>query len=266
MKLRHLRWLTLAAIGCLALPALATAQDFNKTYRLEPGGTVNIRAVSGNIRVSGTDSPAVVVTAYKEGRDRDQVEIVDRSSANSVDVRDKYPENCQCDVGVRFEVQVPKGLNLTFNSISSVSGSVEVSNVTGKLAAKSVSGNVAVRNITGPVQATSVSGNVIVGEIHGTVSAKSTSGEVKVDITQLEGSEGMEFASISGDVIVTMPPSLDAEVEMSVLSGDLKTDFPLTIEKKENGPGQKAHGMIGNGSRKVRLTSVSGDVRLLKYN
>ncbi|HWQ35496.1 MAG TPA: hypothetical protein VNQ79_21805, partial [Blastocatellia bacterium] len=60
------------------------------------------------------------------------------------------------------------------------------------------------------------------------------------------------------------PENLDASVEMSVLSGSLKTDFPLQIEKPEYGPGQKAHGQPGSGSRRLKMSSVSGNVSLVR--
>ncbi|HWQ34700.1 MAG TPA: hypothetical protein VNQ79_17755, partial [Blastocatellia bacterium] len=60
------------------------------------------------------------------------------------------------------------------------------------------------------------------------------------------------------------PENLDASVEMSVLSGSLKTDFPLQIEKPEYGPGQKAHGQPGSGSRRLKMSSISGNVSLLR--
>src|SRR5262249_182443 len=117
--------------------------------------------------------------------------------------------------------------------------------------------------VAGAVNAISTSGNVHVGEINGTVSGKSTSGNVEVEITQLNGASDMEFASISGDVQVKLPANLDADVKMSTLTGGLKTDFPLTIEESERGPGRRAAGRIGGGSRNLRLSSTSGSVSLL---
>src|SRR5262249_62245616 len=150
-----------------------------------------------------------------------------------------------------------------FEPISSTSGDVEVTGVSGDLRAKSTSGNVTVRGVAGAVNARSTSGNVHVGEINGTVSGKSTSGNVEVEIVQLGGAGDMEFASTSGDVRVKLPGNLDADVRMSTLSGGLKTDFPLTIEESERGPGRRATGRVGTGSRSLRLSSTSGSVSLL---
>jgi hypothetical protein len=248
----------------IGVPALVSAQDFRQTYRLERGGTIIIGNVSGDVKVTGTNSDSVTVTGTKTGRDLDQVSVEDRSTGNTVEIRAKYPEHCRnCNASINFQVEVPSGASFRFEHISSVSGNVEVASVQGQLNAKSVSGNVVVRNITGPVNAQSVSGEVHVEQVVGSVNAKSTSGNVSVDISRLEGNDAMEFASVSGNVEVKVPAGLNADAELSVLSGSLKTDFPLQIEERNSGPGRRAHGQIGGGERRLKMSSVSGNVSLL---
>ncbi len=264
MKHLQLRLAIIAVFVCLVLSLSATAQDFRKSYEIGAGGSVNVRNVSGNVTVTGYEGETILVLGFKEGRDRDRVSVEDNSSGNIVDVRARYPENCDCNASINFEVKVPRGGNYKFDAISSVSGDVEVTGVNGPLRAKSVSGNVTVKGITGAVNASSVSGNVHVGENNGEVSGKSTSGNIEVEILQLTGAGDMEFASVSGNVRVKLPGNLDADVRMSTLSGGLKTDFPLQIEEPERGPGRRATGRIGGGSRNLKLSSTSGSVSLLR--
>jgi DUF4097 and DUF4098 domain-containing protein YvlB len=262
MKQFQTRLAIFSALVCLLLSLNAAAQDFRKSYEIGQGGSISVRNVSGDVTVTGYEGSAVLVLGFKEGRDRDRVWVEDNSAGNNVDVRARYPENCDCNASIRFEVKVPR-VNYKFDPISSVSGDVEVTGVSGELRAKSTSGAVTVRGVTGAVNASSTSGNVHVGEINGTVSGKSTSGNVEVEIAQLSGAGDMEFASTSGNVRVKMPANLDADVRMSTTSGGLKTDFPLTIEEPERGPGRRATGRVGGGSRNLRLSSTSGSVSLL---
>jgi hypothetical protein len=254
----------LSALMFLLLSLTASAQDFRKSYELGSGGSISVRNVSGDVIVTGYEGETVLVLGYKEGRDADRLTVEDNSAGNRVDVRARYPENCDCNASIRFEVRAPRSGSFKYESISSVSGDVEVLGVAGDLRARSVSGNVTVRNVTGAVNASAVSGNVIVGEISGTVSGKSTSGNVEVDIVQLTGAGDLEFASVSGNVRVRIPGNLDAEVKMSTLSGGIKTDFPLTVEEPERGPGRRAAGRVGSGSRNLKLSSTSGNVSLLR--
>src|SRR5262249_46144214 len=153
--------------------------------------------ISGNVSVTGYDGNVVVVSGFKGGNDPDKVFIEDNSTADSVVIRLRYPENCRCDVNVNFQVQVPRSIKYNFDKISSASGNVEVKGVTGDLFAKSASGDVSVSGVNGAVQAGSASGDVRVENIVGTVSARSASGDVHVEIVRLEGTGNMEFSSAS---------------------------------------------------------------------
>jgi DUF4097 and DUF4098 domain-containing protein YvlB len=262
MKQFHIRLAIFSALAGLLLSLNAAAQDFRKSYEVGQGGSINVRNVSGDVTVTGYEGETVLILGFKEGRDRDLVSVEDNSTGNKVDVRARYPENCDCNASIRFEVKVPRG-TYKFDAISSVSGDVEVTGVSGDLRARSTSGSVTVKGVSGAVIASSTSGNVYVGEINGTVSGKSTGGNVEVEIVQLSGAGDMEFSSTSGNVRVKLPSNLDADVRMSTLSGGLKTDFQLNVEEPERGPGRRATGRVGGGSRNLRLSSTSGSVSLL---
>ena len=230
-------------VVCVCLSSLViVAQDFQKSYRLAQGNRVSIKNVSGDVIVKGYDGEAVTIRGFKEGRDRDKLEVEDLSDGNHIDISARYPKNCNCEASIRFEVNVPRNINLTYDAISSVSGDVEIDGAKGTVHAKAVSGDVKIINAQGTIRADSVSGDVHVERASGSVNAK----------------------SVSGDVSVSMPSNLGADVDLKTLSGDLKTDFGITIEKREHGPGKTAHGRLGEGSRRVKMSSVSGDVNLLK--
>lgn len=233
-----------SGILCLGLAATALGQDFQKSYPLGAGGQIHIGSISGDVIVTGYDGDAVVVKGYKEGRDRDRVDFDDRSTQGRVDVSVRYPRQCDCDASIRFEVQVPRSTSFDFEKLSSVSGSVDVSGIRGRISASSVSGEVRVRDVSGSVNAKSVSGNV------------------EVAISRLDGSDDMKFASVSGSVNVSMPAEIDADVDLSSLSGGISTDFPLQITKEQYGPRTFARGKLGNGTRRLQMSSVSGSLSL----
>lgn len=233
-----------AGVLTLALAASAQAQDFQKSYRIAAGGGISLSTVSGDVRVVGSGGDSIVVHGYREGRDRDLVTIEDNSTGERVSLRVRYPENCNCNASVRFEVQVPRSTSYVFDGLSSVSGDVEVTGVTGSVRAKTVSGNVRVQNIAG------------------SATVKTVSGSVEVEITRLEGTGDMKFEAVSGSVNVRLPANLDADIEISTVSGSLRTDFPIQVEEARYGPGRKARGRIGSGARSLRMSTVSGRVSL----
>ena len=247
MNKRLFRLSVISAVFSLAFAVTAAAQDFEKAYRIGAGGHVSVSNVSGDVIVTAYDGEAITVRGIKTGRDREMVEIEDRSSEGRVEVGARYPKRCNCDASIRFEVQVPRSISYNFDGISSVSGNVEISNVTGHVRASAVSGDVKVINVSG------------------SVSANSVSGDVRVEVDRLDGSDNMKFSTVSGDVTVRMPSNLDAEVDISSFSGTIKTDFPLEVREERHGTRAYARGRLGGGSRQLQMSSVSGDLSLRRF-
>jgi DUF4097 and DUF4098 domain-containing protein YvlB len=244
MNTRLIRLSLAAVLAGLALAASVSAQDFQKTYRIGAGGQIRIGNVSGDVVVTGYDGDSIVVTGTKKGRDRDQVEVEDRSGTTNVDIGVRYPKHCNCDASIRFDVQVPRSIKYDFDHISSVSGDVKVTGVTGRL------------------NASAVSGDVHIIDVSGSVSASAVSGDVKVEITRLDGSDDMKFNTVSGDVSVMLPGNLDADVDLSSFSGSIKTDFAIEVRSERFGSRNSARAKLGDGSRRLKMSSVSGDLSL----
>ncbi len=247
---------------CMAASVAASAQDFQKSYNLEAGGAVEIANVSGDINLTGYEGSAVVVSAYKEGRDRNDVEVEDNSTPGRISLRAKYPNNCNCDASIRFEVRVPRSANISFDKISTASGDLKAEGFAGRLHLSTASGNVSVSRVGGEIKANSASGNVRVNDATGTVNANSASGDVEVELTRIDGAGDMRFSSASGDVHVRMPTNIDARVSMSTVSGDIETNFPIEVKQNRHGSGSRAEGQLGSGARALKISSASGNVSL----
>jgi DUF4097 and DUF4098 domain-containing protein YvlB len=233
---------------CLFLVALLTpagikAQDFRRTYPLGTGGQLRVRNISGDVKISGYSGNSVEVTAYKVGRDRDKIQVEDKSYDNRLEFGVRYLENRNTNASVNFVIRVPQSVQYALE-ISSVSGNIQVAGVTSQTKLDSVSGDVTAQNITGVVSAHTVSGNL------------------NVEIRRLRGSDDLKISSVSGNIQVKAPPDLNADVKMSSVSGSLKTDFPIQIHEQKYGPGQSAGGRLGAGLNNIRLSTVSGRISL----
>jgi len=232
--------------GLVALLAVtAAAQDFQKSYQLPAGGSIRVGNISGDVSVTGYDGNAIVVTGTKQGPDKETVQIEDRSTSGTIDIGVRYPHHCNdCNASVQFQVQVPRSISYNYSGIHSISGDVNVTGITGRLNASTVSGTVHVTDVTG------------------SVSAKSVSGDVDVEISRLEGSDDMTFSTVSGSVNARMPAGLDGHVEMSSFSGTIDTSFPIQIQEDRFTSGHRASGQIGSGSRRLRMSTMSGNLTL----
>jgi len=242
---RIARFSMLSAIALVAASVSVSAQDFQKSYKIPAGGQVRVGNVSGDVSVSGYDGDVIIVKGTKTGADSSLLEIEDRSTDGRVDITVKYPKgHHNNEASVDFDVQVPRSMAFNFEGIGSVSG------------------DVAIKDVSGKIHASSVSGDVHISGVKGSVSASSVSGDVNVEISGLEGIDDMKFSAVSGDVNVTLPATLDAEVDMSTLSGDIDTNFGIEVKKEQYTPGRTARAKLGDGSRRVKMSSVSGSVSL----
>jgi DUF4097 and DUF4098 domain-containing protein YvlB len=241
--------------------ASVRAQDFQKTYPLPAGGQISISNVSGNIAVTGYNGTAVTVSGIRSGRDRNEVEIVDESTAGTVIVKVRYPSGGNYDADVNFTVQVPRGSQYRFDSLATASGDISVTDVAGDLTAKTASGDVTMQQVQGTVKASTASGDIRVAGAAGGVNARTASGNVDVELTSIEGDGPLAFSSASGDITVKVPARISADVALSTASGRAESDFPLTVDDRQT-HGRRLYGRIGSGALQLKMSTASGNVRL----
>ncbi|MGB7212086.1 MAG: DUF4097 family beta strand repeat-containing protein [Gemmatimonadales bacterium] len=65
----------------------------------------------------------------------------------------------------------------------------------------------------------------------------------------------------SGDVRITSPVGLNAKVDFETSSGDITTEFPVTLTSHER---DELHGTIGTGAGRLHVETGSGDITLHK--
>lgn len=242
---RNLWTFALAAVLAALLPgALASAQDLHKTYNIAPGGHIVIQNVSGEIKIIGYAGSTIVVDAVRIGRDRDLLKIEETSTNNQLELRVQYPDSGNCQAGVNFAVQVPAGVDFSFDRLGSVSGAIDISDVQGLIHANTVSGSISMENVSGTVEASTVSG------------------KVNAQMQRIVGAGALKFTSVSGSIQAKIPGGSLGNIDMSSLSGGIETDFPIAVE--ENHPGRSAHGTVGTGPNSIHITSISGKISLFK--
>jgi DUF4097 and DUF4098 domain-containing protein YvlB len=148
-------------------------------------------------------------------------------------------------------------------SVQSVSGDVSVGDVRGRLEVTATGGDVTVHNARADVAAHSVSGDVVLDHVEGQdVSAESVSGDIGFGGPIREGGR-YRFQSHSGDVTIRPEGGLNATISVSTFSGDLESDFPVTLT-----PGQgrfrprEFEFTVGSGNARLTLASFSGTIYL----
>jgi hypothetical protein len=250
----------LVAAPSVSLAQRGNAREFRWSKSLPAGQWVRVHNINGDVRVTAVDGDRVDVVGIRRGGsdwEGDDVRAEVHEGRDGVTICALWGEDSYCDERgshveshgrrergrIDFEVRLPRRLKLSANSVS---GHVEASGVGDEVHAASVSGNVRLDHVRAP-----------------SVTATSVSGDVDVSVDALTGDGDLRFTSVSGNVSLQLPRSLDADVRLKTVSGELDSEFPLTI-----GPGQSrigrrtVTGRIGRGGRELILTTVSGDVRL----
>ena len=232
------------------------------------------------------------------------IEVADRSGR--VEVRTEYPRRRNWSGGVDFTVSVPRDASV---ALRSVSGNVKVTNINGELRAESVSGDIVTmttkklrwaKTVSGDVDVSeaeadelsvgSVSGDVTVNRLKGSgFDAQTVSGDLRLtdvdfDHASLRSVSGdidyagrlarngrYQFQSHSGDIRVTPADSKGFAIEASTFSGDVRSDYALTLQSSQGnslapGPGRNraVRGSFGDAGATLTLQSFSGDIVLVK--
>jgi hypothetical protein len=147
-------------------------------------------------------------------------------------------------------------------SVDTGSGTVEVSRFRGtELSVDTGSGEVTATDIQSrELRIDTGSGDIRVsGATAPTVTLETGSGGVTADLRAEVAALVVETGS--GDIAVTAPGSLGAELEIETSSGDIETDFPLQVTRHSR---DHLVGRIGDGKGRIAIETGSGDVRLLK--
>ena len=164
-----------------------------------------------------------------------------------------------------------------------MSGDVNVEDVVHSATLESVSGNVQARTVEGDARLRSVSGDVDLSGVHGDVTLSSVSGhgyvrDARSRMVRMETVSGdleyagtfdptgtYDFRAHSGDIRLELPTDVGAALSIETFSGDINTDFPMTIQPNGDDHGPSRHHIettLGKGGAHVTVSTFSGDVEL----
>ncbi|WP_225101893.1 DUF4097 family beta strand repeat-containing protein [Streptomyces sp. CoH27] len=237
-------------------------------------GTVNVVGVeegSARLEVSEIEGPPLVVTeqggtltvAYEDLPWKGFLKWLDRKGRRrSAVVSLAVPAGTRVEVGVVDAGAVVSGIRGTA-LVKGVTGDTTLVGVSGPVRADTVSGNLEAQAVTGDLRFHSVSGDLTVVEGSGpSVRADSVSGSMIVDLDP-DGPTEVSLTSVSGEIAIRLPHPADAEVEANTASGTISNAFDGLRVHGQWGA-HKITGRLGAGTGRLRATTVSGSIALLR--
>src|SRR5256886_9367551 len=109
--LRAIALSTLLAAVVWAVPSFAISKEFNQSYTLQAGGSLELQNVNGTVDVQGWDRNEVEVHAVKTAKhkesDLERVSIEVDAKTDAVSITTRYPQNEGVEVAVAYTSPLP---------------------------------------------------------------------------------------------------------------------------------------------------------------
>lgn len=141
----------------------------------------------------------------------------------------------------------------------------------GDIVVEHVSGEIDVNNLNGAVTLTNVSGSVL---------AHSLNGQVVATLDSVTPGKPMSFSTLNGNIDVTLPADVKANVKMKSDNGSVYSDFDIKLDSSTRTPvveDGRSHGgryrvkidksMIGSingGGPEIQFTTFNGNIMIRK--
>ncbi len=228
---------------------------------------VKVGMVNGGITVKAYDGKEVVVEARVRGHENSRNEGGPKRLAISTTGLSVEEENNEVNINtesymhaIDVTVSVPVHTSLKLRAVND--GDIVVTGVDGELDVDDINGAVTLNNVSGSVVAHALNGHVY------------------ATLTRVEQKKAMAFSSLNGDIDVTFPADLKANVSIRSDRGDVFSDFDVQLKaaasqpevEDSRGKGGKyrvkidktVHGTINGGGPEIQFTNFQGQIYIRK--
>lgn len=277
----------LLATGIGSFGIQDTTPPFRWSEAMPAGSTIEVRGVIGGIRAEPASGREVTVVAtrargrhgipedveirvfrdsaganvlicavYPRGRWDDGGQALPRDPCEAA--RRRRDERAENDTRVDYLVKVPAGIHFVGRTVTD---DVIVTGLRGAAEGYSIAGDVTLRDVKGSViDAASISGNLRFQQVDApSVYGGTLSGDISFAGT-IHRQGDYDLLSHSGEIAVDVPRGADVSLEVWASGGDLHSVIPLTRRPESR---HRFAGKQGDGSAKMSLTSLNGEVHIL---
>ncbi len=265
-------YFSLAAAAALVAvepaPADRVAAAFSDPSR---PGLLKVSLINGGITVKGYNGKEVIVEARPRAGEpsreaaRAEAQGMRRIPMGSSGL-ELQEENNVMTVStsshsrpVDLEIQVPTRTSLKLKSIND--GDIKVEGVQGEIEVNNINGGVTLTNVSGSAVAHSLNGNLI------------------ATFAAVDPQKPMSFSSLNGNIDVTLPPAIKANVKLKTDHGEVFSDFDIVTRPSpapmvEDSRSQKGkyrvridravYGTINGGGPEIQFSNFNGSIYIRK--
>lgn len=264
--------------GPFALQAQARAEEQSQTQLgadrvsvtlSDPARPALVKAslVSGGITVKAYEGKEVIVEARARNHESTRSESGPKRIAISTTGLTIEEENNQVNINtesyaraIDLFISVPVHSSLHLRAVND--GDIVVTGVDGELDVDDVNGSVTLNNIAGSAVAHALNGKLL------------------VTFSRVNPQKAMAFSSLNGDVDVTFPADLKANVSLRSDMGDVFSDFDVQMQASSSQPivedsrghggkyrvkiDKTVRGTINGGGPELQFTNFNGQIYIRK--
>ncbi|HUQ93592.1 MAG TPA: DUF4097 family beta strand repeat-containing protein [Bryobacteraceae bacterium] len=173
--------------------------------------------------------------------------------------------------GNLVKVNTSHGRRADLTVLVPIETSVKLNTVTG--------GNISVDGVNGEIDVNNLNGNISISNVSGAVVAHSLNGRVTVSLNKVSPEKAMSFSTLNGNVDVTLPADIKANVKMKSENGDIFSDFEIALNPSSARPTQEpggdrkryrirfdkaVYGSINGGGPEIQFTTLNGTIYIRK--
>jgi DUF4097 and DUF4098 domain-containing protein YvlB len=140
-------------------------------------------------------------------------------------------------------------------------------------------GEISVDNVNGEIEVESMNGAIKLANVGGTVIANSTNASITAVLNKVASDKPMSFATFQGDIDITLPADIKANLRIKSTQGEVFSDFDIALKpvpvkpeetaRKEGGKyrielDRSVYGTINGGGPELKLQNFSGDIYIRK--
>ncbi len=263
-----------ATLGLVAGNARAQGQTQSGVDRIpvtlsDPSRLAHVKVsmVNGGITVKGYEGKEVVVEAHVRNRENSHDEGGPKRLAISTTGLSVEEENNEVNINtesymhpIDVTVSVPLHTSLKLRAVND--------------------GDIVVTGVDGELDVDDVNGSVTLNNISGSAVAHALNGHLHVTFTRVDPQKAMAFSSLNGDIDVTFPADLKANVSIRSDRGDVFSDFDVQLKaassqpvvEDSRGKGGKyrvkvdktVHGTINGGGPEIQFRNFQGQIYIRK--
>lgn len=259
------------------------SQEIELRFDAPAAGVVELHNANGKTRVIGEDRDDIALCGQKNARaeseeaaDRLLSEIRIRSEeiAGILELEAEIPRKWNRHGSIDLELRVPRS---TAIHITSANGKVCLQGLRHGATARSSNGSIRLNDIVGDIDITTANAKVCCTCTCGKLVARSSNGKIELedhsgalDATTSNGlihatlsalgHDGVTLATSNGRIVLELPENPDAEVDIRVDNGVIRSELALGNEVREgNG---RLRGRLGAGQCPIKLRTSNGTISI----